>query len=126
VVAIKKFKENDEDEVLKKTTLREVKILRMLRYVVPVRALLSFGVIVPLAYCRHTNIVSLKEAFRRKAKLYLVFEYVDKNLLEVRGYLFVNIIDDIKLRSILPPPDIGGPTGRLGTGNSGSVHISGI
>jgi cyclin-dependent kinase-like len=32
VVAIKKFKENDEDEVLKKTTLREVKILRMLRY----------------------------------------------------------------------------------------------
>ena len=32
---------------------------------------------------RHGNIVSLKEAFRRKAKLYLVFEYVDKNLLEV-------------------------------------------
>jgi cyclin-dependent kinase-like len=25
----------------------------------------------------------LKEAFRRKGKLYLVFEYVDKNLLEV-------------------------------------------
>ena len=37
VVAIKKFKENDEDEVLKKTTLREVKILRMLRFVFSLR-----------------------------------------------------------------------------------------
>eukprot|EP01038_Epipyxis_sp_PR26KG_P004950 gene4950-6923_t len=62
IVAIKKFKESDDDEILRKTTLREVKILRMLR---------------------HTNIVSLKEAFRRKMKLYLVFEYVEKNLLEV-------------------------------------------
>lgn len=62
IVAIKKFKESDDDEVLRKTTLREVKILRMLR---------------------HSNIVSLMEAFRRKTKLYLVFEYVEKNLLEV-------------------------------------------
>jgi len=62
IVAIKKFKESDDDEILRKTTLREVKILRMLR---------------------HNNIVSLKEAFKRKAKLYLVFEYVEKNLLEV-------------------------------------------
>lgn len=62
VVAIKKFKESEDDDVVKKTTLREVKVLRMLR---------------------HPNIVSLKEAFRRKGKLYLVFEYVEKNLLEV-------------------------------------------
>ena len=62
VVAIKKFKESDDDEMLRKTTLREVKLLRMLQ---------------------HKNIVSLKEAFRRKLKLYLVFEYVEKNLLEV-------------------------------------------
>ena len=40
-----------DDEIVKKTTLREVKILRMLR---------------------HTNIVCLLEAFRRKGKLYLV------------------------------------------------------
>lgn len=51
-----------DDEVVHKTTLREVKILRMLK---------------------QPNIVSLKEAFRRKGKLYLVFEYVEKNLLEV-------------------------------------------
>ena len=77
---------------MRKTTLREVKILRMLK---------------------HNNIVELREAFRRKGKLcaaaaaaapthgtsaalslqlarahalrrsYLVFEYVEKNLLEI-------------------------------------------
>jgi cyclin-dependent kinase-like len=62
VVAIKKFKESEDDEIVRKTTLREVKILRMLK---------------------HENIVELREAFRRKGKLYLVFEYVEKNLLEI-------------------------------------------
>lgn len=32
---------------------------------------------------KHENIVQLKEAFRRKGRLYLVFEYVEKNLLEL-------------------------------------------
>lgn len=32
---------------------------------------------------KQENIVQLREAFRRKGKLYLVFEYVEKNLLEV-------------------------------------------
>jgi cyclin-dependent kinase-like len=62
IVAIKKFKEAEEDEAVHKITIREVKILRLLK---------------------HENIVQLKEAFRRKGKLYLVFEYVEKNLLEV-------------------------------------------
>lgn len=62
VVAIKKFKESEEDEVVKKTTLREVKILRLMR---------------------HENIVQLKEAFRRKGKLYLVFEFVEKSMLDI-------------------------------------------
>ena len=44
VVAIKKFKESDEDEIAKKTIMREVKMLRMLK---------------------HSNIVLLKEAFKR-------------------------------------------------------------
>ena len=44
IVAIKKFKESDEDEIAKKTIMREVRMLRMLKY---------------------KNIVTLKEAFKR-------------------------------------------------------------
>ena len=44
LVAVKKFKETEEDDIAKKTTLREVKVLRMLK---------------------HENIVQLKEAFKR-------------------------------------------------------------
>jgi cyclin-dependent kinase-like len=76
VVAIKKFKEGEEDEYIRKNAHREVKMLKQLK---------------------HRNIVDLREAFRRsaqlnysfltltirKGKLYLVFEYVDKNLLEL-------------------------------------------
>ncbi len=46
IVAIKKFKESNNNEIVKKTTLREVKILRMLR-------------------SPNNHIVMLKEAFRR-------------------------------------------------------------
>ena len=42
--------------------MREVKILKMVR---------------------HANLVELKEAFRKKGIVYLVFEYVQSNLLEV-------------------------------------------
>lgn len=62
IVAIKKFKESDDDELVRKTTIREVKMLKLLR---------------------QENIVQLREAFRRKGRLYLVFEFVDRNLLEV-------------------------------------------
>lgn len=62
IVAIKKFKESEDEESSKKAVIREVKILRMLK---------------------HDNVVQLKEAFRRKGKLYLVFEFVEKNLLEL-------------------------------------------
>lgn len=63
LVAIKRFKESDEDDLVRKTTLREVKILRLLK--------------------EETFVVHLLEAFRRKGKLYLVFEYVGCNLLDV-------------------------------------------
>ena len=42
--------------------MREVKVLKMLQ---------------------HPNIVELKEAFRKKGIVYLVFQYVQNNLLEV-------------------------------------------
>lgn len=51
-VAIKKFKESDEDEIAKKTIMREVRMLRMLKY---------------------KNIVTLKEAFKRLVYKCLTF-----------------------------------------------------
>lgn len=60
-VAIKKFKET-EDEVVQKSMQRELKVLKILK---------------------HENIVEFKEAFKRKGSLFLVFEYVEKNLLEL-------------------------------------------
>ncbi|XP_062871311.1 cyclin-dependent kinase-like 5 isoform X2 [Trichomycterus rosablanca] len=62
IVAIKKFKDSEENEDVKETTMRELKMLRTLK---------------------QENIVELKEAFRRRGKLYLVFEYVEKNMLEL-------------------------------------------
>jgi cyclin-dependent kinase-like len=61
-VAIKKFKESDSDETIRKISLREVKILKMVN---------------------HPNIVHLMESFRRKEKLHLVFEYSERTVLEV-------------------------------------------
>ena len=60
-VAIKKFKET-EDEIVKKTMKRELRVLQLLK---------------------HENIVEFKEAFKRKNNLFLVFEYVERNLLEL-------------------------------------------
>ena len=48
------FAENDD---VRRTTMRELQLLRMLK---------------------QENIVELREAFRRRGKLYLVFEYVER------------------------------------------------
>lgn len=61
IVAIKKFKESEDDLQIRKTALREVRMLKQLK---------------------HDNIVNLLEVFRRKGKLYLVFEHVDHTILE--------------------------------------------
>lgn len=61
VVAIKKFKDAD-DEIVQKSMMRELKVLRKLK---------------------HDNIVRMRECFKKKGKLFLVFEYVEKNLLEL-------------------------------------------
>ena len=60
-VAVKKFKET-EDKLVQKTMKRELAMLQMLR---------------------HENIVEFQEAFVNKGNFFLVFEYVEKNLLEV-------------------------------------------
>ena len=54
IVAIKEFKETDDDETVKKTSEREVKCLRQIK---------------------HPNVIDLKQAFRKKGRLYLVFEF---------------------------------------------------
>ncbi len=61
-LAIKKFKDTEDDEIILKNTQREIKMLKLLKY---------------------EHVVDLKEAFKRKGRIYLVFEFVDKNLLEV-------------------------------------------
>ena len=62
VVAIKKFKQTeDEDPHVRKTMMREIRVLKEYR---------------------HANIVNLRTVFREKGKLYLVFDYVEKTLLE--------------------------------------------
>lgn len=62
VVAIKKFKDSEEeDEHVKKTVLREINALHLLK---------------------QSNIVNLMEIFRHESKICLVFEYVDHTVLQ--------------------------------------------
>ena len=60
-VAVKKFKET-HDKLVQKTMKRELAMLQMLR---------------------HENVVEFQESFVSKGNFFLVFEYVEKNLLEV-------------------------------------------
>ena len=90
-MAIKKFKATDDDDKFARTALREVKILRSMR---------------------HMNIVEMFDAFKRylsspwvpfnilrKGKLFLVFEFVDKNLLEVLRDCYPSGFDPALLQS---------------------------
>lgn len=61
IVAIKKFLESEDDKMVKKIAMREVRMLKQLR---------------------HENLVNLIEVFRRKKRLYLVFEFVDHTILD--------------------------------------------
>ena len=60
-VAVKKFKET-HDKLVQKTMKRELAMLQMLH---------------------HENVVEFQESFVSKGNFFLVFEYVEKNLLEV-------------------------------------------
>ncbi|XP_017704943.1 PREDICTED: cyclin-dependent kinase-like 1 [Rhinopithecus bieti] len=59
-VAIKKFLESEDDPIIKKIALREIRMLKQLK---------------------HPNLVNLLEVFRRKRRLHLVFEYCDHTVL---------------------------------------------
>ncbi|XP_067005069.1 cyclin-dependent kinase-like 4 [Anabrus simplex] len=60
IVAIKKFVESEDDPLIRKIALREIRLLKNLK---------------------HPNLVNLLEVFRRKRKLHLVFEFCDHTLL---------------------------------------------
>jgi len=59
-VAIKKFVESEDDPLIKKIAMREIRMLKQLK---------------------HPNLVNLIEVFKRKKRLHLVFEYVDHTAL---------------------------------------------
>ncbi|EAN80624.1 mitogen-activated protein kinase [Trypanosoma equiperdum] len=62
IVAIKKYKQAEDDDHVRKTSLREVRVLKQLR---------------------HPNVIALLDVFRRDGKLYLVFEYVENTILQL-------------------------------------------
>ena len=80
VVAIKKFLETDEDQTVKKIAMREIRMLKVSDFFVlfPLLQMPLFG----LQRLRHDNLINLIEVFRRRRKLYLVFEYVDHTVLD--------------------------------------------
>ena len=53
-----------------------------------------------LKLLKHKNIVNLNEAFKRKDILYLIFEFVDKSLLEVIQERFRDLNKEIKRKII--------------------------
>uniref|UniRef100_A0A8C7J7I1 Cyclin dependent kinase like 3 n=1 Tax=Oncorhynchus kisutch TaxID=8019 RepID=A0A8C7J7I1_ONCKI len=61
IVAIKRFNDKEEDKTMKKVIMREIKLLRKFR---------------------HENLVNMLEVFRFKKRLYVVFEYIDRTVLE--------------------------------------------
>lgn len=60
LVAIKKFVESEEDPLIRKIAMREIRMLKNLK---------------------HPNLINLMEVFRRKKRLHLVFEYCDHTVL---------------------------------------------
>jgi cyclin-dependent kinase-like len=60
LVAIKKFVESEDDPLIKKIAMREIRMLKQLK---------------------HPNLVNLLEVFKRKKRLHLVFEFIDKTVL---------------------------------------------
>ncbi|XP_031797375.1 cyclin-dependent kinase-like 2 isoform X1 [Sarcophilus harrisii] len=61
IVAIKKFLESEDNKTVKKIVTREIKLLKQLR---------------------HENLVTLLEAFKKRKRWYLVFEFVDHTILD--------------------------------------------
>ncbi|GCC23971.1 hypothetical protein chiPu_0002369 [Chiloscyllium punctatum] len=79
IVAIKRFQERDDDKLVKKIAVREIRFLKQFR---------------------HENLVNLIEVFKQKKRLFLVFEFVDHTVLDDLER-FPNGLESKKLRKCL-------------------------
>ncbi|XP_007910513.1 cyclin-dependent kinase-like 4 [Callorhinchus milii] len=79
VVAIKRFQDRDDDKLVKKIAVREIRFLKQFR---------------------HENLVNLIEVFRQKKRLFLVFEFVDHTILDDLER-FPNGLESKRLRKCL-------------------------
>ncbi|XP_074444711.1 cyclin-dependent kinase-like 2 isoform X4 [Larus michahellis] len=79
IVAVKKFLESEEDAVVRKIAVREIKLLKQLR---------------------HENLVNLLEVCKKKKRWYLVFEFVDHTVLDDLE-AFPNGLDYSRVRKYL-------------------------
>ncbi|XP_040411413.1 cyclin-dependent kinase-like 2 [Cygnus olor] len=79
VVAVKKFLESEDDTVVRKIAVREIKLLKQLR---------------------HENLVNLLEVCKKKKRWYLVFEFVDHTVLDDLE-AFPNGLDYSRVRKYL-------------------------
>nr|CAD7258531.1 unnamed protein product [Timema shepardi] len=103
MVAIKKFIETEEDQVVRKMALREIRMLKPLKIrtqvtmeIIPLsrkfphyQPIIELGTSSSLSpwnviaqKLRHENLVNMIEVFRRKRRFYLVFEYLDHTVLD--------------------------------------------
>lgn len=81
MVAIKKFLETDEDPTVKKIAMREIRMLKVCKNLDKITTK-YIDIFEFLQRLRHENLINLIEVFRKRRKLYLVFEYVDHTVLE--------------------------------------------
>ncbi|GFH14359.1 pancreatic alpha-amylase, partial [Haematococcus lacustris] len=62
IVAVKQLKDDDANDLIRKTAVREARILKQLQ---------------------HPHVVRLLELFRSKTRLYMVFEFMDQTILKL-------------------------------------------
>ena len=101
LVAIKKYVETEDDPLIKKIALREIKMLKVRIGVffriskLETKKLIShsanafknnlsnFMFFFNFQQLKHVNLINLIEVFRRKKKLHLVFEYCELTVLDI-------------------------------------------
>ncbi|XP_067899825.1 cyclin-dependent kinase-like 2 isoform X2 [Heterodontus francisci] len=79
IVAVKRFQDRDDDRLVKKIAVREIRFLKQFR---------------------HENLVNLIEVFKQKKRLFLVFEFVDHTVLDDLER-FPNGLESKRLRKCL-------------------------